>query len=106
MRMSQGKGEVQKRGSPEDMLHLPHRARNDLATTFHRASKQKVTCATGDTPGEHRASKLTWDMRDSDMNSIIYRLLRQTKLSAYDEDDGLEEHVDRTGRHASRSGRS
>ena len=44
MRMSQGKGEVQKRGSPEDMLHLPHRARNDLAATFHRASKQKVTC--------------------------------------------------------------
>ena len=44
MRMSQGKGGVQKRGSPEDMLHLPHRARNDLAATFHRASKQKVTC--------------------------------------------------------------
>ena len=44
MRMSQGKGGVQKRGSPEDMLPLPHRARNDLAATFHRASKQKVTC--------------------------------------------------------------
>ena len=44
MQMSQGKGGVQKRGSPEDMLHLSHRARNDLAATFHRASKQKVTC--------------------------------------------------------------
>jgi hypothetical protein len=44
MRMARGKGGVQKRGRPEDFLHLPHRARNDLAATFHRASKRKVTC--------------------------------------------------------------
>ena len=49
MRISQGKGGVQKRGvqkrgSPEDLLHLPNRARRDLATTFHRLSKEMAPC--------------------------------------------------------------
>ena len=44
MRMSQGKDGVQKRGRPEDLLHLPHRARYDLAATFHRLSKEMATC--------------------------------------------------------------
>ena len=44
MRMSQGKDGVQKRGRPEDLLHLLHRARNDLAATFHRLSKEMATC--------------------------------------------------------------
>ena len=44
MRMSQGKDGVQKRGRTEDLLHLPHRARNDLAATFHRLSKEMATC--------------------------------------------------------------
>jgi hypothetical protein len=44
MRMARGKGGVQKRGRPEDLLHLPHRARYDPAATFHRLSKEMVTC--------------------------------------------------------------
>ena len=44
MRMSQGKGGVQKRGRPEDLLQLPHRARRHLAATFHQASKEMATC--------------------------------------------------------------
>jgi hypothetical protein len=44
MRMGQGKGGVQKRGRPEDLLHLPRRARSDLAATFHRVSKEMATC--------------------------------------------------------------
>ena len=46
MRISQGKGEVEKRGSLEDLLHLPNRARRDLATTFHRLSKHERDVAT------------------------------------------------------------